>query len=170
MPVSTTLNFVFVSAGGSHTCGMAPPVNIDTTGYIPIGICWGENTSGQLGNGTLTNSSVPVAILTTSVYVLGWGNLSTGYNHTCGGGIQLKGNGKVPYPVGFCRGDNASGELGDGTTTNNAVPVNNLYFGGEMSAGTGFSCQSDQCWGNNSVGQLGNGTMTNSSVPVTDRP
>ena len=40
-----------LTAGGSHTCVLAD------NGWIK---CWGENESGQLGDGTLTNRSTPV--------------------------------------------------------------------------------------------------------------
>ncbi len=41
-----------VSAGGNHVCAIA-----NSQAY-----CWGENSSGQLGNNATTNSLVPVAI------------------------------------------------------------------------------------------------------------
>src|SRR5205807_6078080 len=42
-----------ISAGGDHSC-----VSM-TDGTLE---CWGRNLFGQLGNGTLTNSSTPVAV------------------------------------------------------------------------------------------------------------
>jgi alpha-tubulin suppressor-like RCC1 family protein len=47
------LTFAQVSAGSGFTCG----VTLDGVAY-----CWGENIYGQLGNGTTTNSSVPVKV------------------------------------------------------------------------------------------------------------
>jgi alpha-tubulin suppressor-like RCC1 family protein len=46
--------FVALSAGGSHTCGIA------TDG---LAYCWGNNNGGQLGDGTTASSSAPVAVL-----------------------------------------------------------------------------------------------------------
>ena len=45
--------FASLSAGKGYTCG----VTISGTAY-----CWGSNFAGSLGNGTLTNSPVPVKV------------------------------------------------------------------------------------------------------------
>ncbi len=44
---------VSISAGGAHTC----VVTSDANNY-----CWGRNVAGQLGNGTLSGSLIPVAV------------------------------------------------------------------------------------------------------------
>jgi alpha-tubulin suppressor-like RCC1 family protein len=167
--VSSTLSFIFATAGGSHTCGMALPIS--NPAYGGVGYCWGDNSSGQLGNGTFTNSSVPVAIWKIpplesgpAILILGWVNLSAGNNHTCGNAVQV-GGADGAGTFGYCWGDNSSGEVDDGTTTNRAVPAVG-EFTETVSSGTLFSCTLDSCWGNNSVGQLGDGAMTNSKVPL----
>ena len=51
--VATSLKFASLSAGASHTCGIAA----DATAY-----CWGYNGFGQLGDGTTNVSFAPVAV------------------------------------------------------------------------------------------------------------
>lgn len=47
------VEFASVSAGFEHSCG------VTTAGAA---YCWGENVYGMLGDGTNTNSNVPVAV------------------------------------------------------------------------------------------------------------
>jgi alpha-tubulin suppressor-like RCC1 family protein len=69
----------------------------------------GYNADGQLGNGTTTDSSVPVPVtgITNATAV------AAGYNDTCavlnGGSVQ-------------CWGDNDNAQLGNGTKTDSSVP------------------------------------------------
>jgi alpha-tubulin suppressor-like RCC1 family protein len=72
--------------------------------------CWGNSTFGQLGNGSTTNSSIPVLVSGG----LGFAALSTGSGHTCG--VTSSG-------AAYCWGFNADGQLGNGTTTVRAVPT-----------------------------------------------
>ncbi|MDP9341544.1 MAG: hypothetical protein M3Q23_05430 [Actinomycetota bacterium] len=137
-----------VSANTWHACAV-------TTGGGAK--CWGWNLNGWLGNGTLTNSSVPVDV---AGLTIGVAAISTGYDHTCaltsGGGAKCWGaNSEYEGPGG----------LGDGTSNDSLVPVDvsGLSSGvASVSAGTGFTCALTtgggvKCWGAEGRGQLGNG-------------
>jgi alpha-tubulin suppressor-like RCC1 family protein len=91
-----------ISAGADHTCALL------TTGAVK---CWGANSNGALGDGTFTESAVPVDVISLTGGVT---QISAGADHTCAlttsGGIQ-------------CWGSNTNGALGDGTFTNRATPV-----------------------------------------------
>ena len=47
-----TSGVVTIAAGNEHTCAV-----VDRTVH-----CWGKNASGQLGNGSTVNSSIPVPV------------------------------------------------------------------------------------------------------------
>jgi len=166
VPVSGGHSFVTVSAGGRHSCGVSGSDLPNPPQLLGIVFCWGDNSSGQLGNGTFIDSAIPVAVASG----VGWsGSLSAGRNHTCAVAIE---GGFAGVQVPYCWGDNSSGQLGNGTTINSAVPARVLNGPDvQVSAGTSYSCGSvypspASCWGNNGAGQLGNGTMANSSAPV----
>lgn len=141
------------AAGGFHTCAVM------TSGGAK---CWGRNGSGELGNGTNTDSNVPVNV---SSLTSGTSAMTAGWYHTC----TLTTSGGVK-----CWGRNASGQLGNGTNTSNNVPVNvsSLTSGVQrIEAGSHHTCALTtsggiKCWGANFDGELGNGTNTDSNVPV----
>jgi alpha-tubulin suppressor-like RCC1 family protein len=78
--------------------------------------CWGDNTSGQLGNRTTTSSDVPVQVtgLSGVVQVSVGGGAGTGQASAC----ALLSDGSIK-----CWGSNAYGQLGNGTNTNSLSPV-----------------------------------------------
>ena len=90
-----------MSAGDSHTCGI--------TG-AGIAYCWGDNSKGQLGDGSVSQRLAPVAVGGGH----GFGGISAGNWHTCG---------VTPGLVAYCWGDNQYGALGDGTQTNRLLPA-----------------------------------------------
>ena len=100
--VPGSMKAIEVGAGLAHDCA----INTDETVS-----CWGANTSGQLGNGTNTDSaSASLVKNLTKAHAIG-----VGANHTC----TLSGTGNVA----MCWGENTFGQLGNNTTTNSNVPV-----------------------------------------------
>jgi alpha-tubulin suppressor-like RCC1 family protein/Tfp pilus assembly major pilin PilA len=150
-----------ISAGWEQTCAIAS----DDKAY-----CWGQNLAGGLGNNSLVDSSIPVAVNTAGVLA---GKtikaLATGNYHTC----VIASDDKA-----YCWGANWRYELGNGTDTNSSVPVavytNGILKGRSVktiSSGGDHSCaittlNEFTCWGSNDNGQLGNNSRVNSSMPV----
>jgi alpha-tubulin suppressor-like RCC1 family protein len=152
-PPALTTGTASLSVGNHHACVVTAAGGVQ---------CWGENSFGQIGNGTQTNAPLPVDVtgLTSGVEAV-----SAGGAHTCAltvsGGVQ-------------CWGYNGYGQLGDGTFTNRPTPVDlpGLTSGiAAVSAGGNHTCALTtgggvKCWGLNASGQLGDGSMTNSPAPL----
>jgi alpha-tubulin suppressor-like RCC1 family protein len=91
--------------------------------------------------------------------------VTAGFLHTCA---------RRADATVWCWGENFAGQLGDGTTSSRAMPVQVAGLVGavaEVSAGGGHSCarQTDGtlwCWGFNVTGQLGDGTATDRLTPI----
>jgi len=100
---------VSVAAGGSHTLALCSDGTL---------AAWGYNSSGQLGNNSTTNSSVPVAVTNTGV-LSGKTVISVTVSSTTNGGsMALCSDGTLA-----AWGDNTYGQLGNGGTTNSSIPL-----------------------------------------------
>ncbi|MFN7725672.1 MAG: PKD domain-containing protein [Rubrivivax sp.] len=144
---------VAISTGAYHSCALT------SAGTVR---CWGANFSGQLGNGTTSSSTTPVAVLGLEAGAVA---LDAFGEHSCA----------ITSARGLlCWGLGTSGQLGNAGNLNSAVPlaVSGLSSGvAAVNAGSYHTCALTQagavkCWGFNSNGQLGNGSTTRSNVPV----
>jgi len=153
---------VAISSGTFHACAILDDGNVS---------CWGDNGYGQLGDGTTTDRNTPTQ---TSSFGIGRTAvaISTGVRHTC----AILDDGSVS-----CWGNNALGQLGDGTGgewndySNTPTQSSNLGTGRTavaISSGGSHTCAilddgTVSCWGFNYYGQLGDGTSTNyRSIPA----
>lgn len=142
-----------LTAGGLHTCA------ITGTGAAK---CWGDNSNGQLGDGTTLQRLTPVAVYGLASNI---GGISAGGHHTC---AVRASNGRT-----FCWGLNNNGQLGDGTTNNRLTPTDVVAptVVASVHAAYRHSCLVDNggtaaCWGDNVYGQLGDGTEEDRLTPT----
>ncbi|WP_026189625.1 RCC1 domain-containing protein [Salinispora mooreana] len=149
---------VAVAVGANHS------VALTSTGSL---LAWGANDSGQLGNGTVTSSSTPIAVHLPSGTVVA--ALAAGRDHN----LVLTATGPAAL---LAWGANSEGQLGDGTVFGRSTPVavalppgpivTAIAGGGDHSLAL-TADGAALAWGSNSRGQLGDGTTTDSLVPVT---
>ena len=142
-----------ISSGKDHTCAILDNGDLQ---------CWGRNNHGQLGDGSNTQSSVPVDVSLSEFPV----QVSSGDWHSCAilDDASLK-----------CWGRNNHGQLGDGTNLDRTSPVSVVLPGEKflaVSAGSNHTCAITKtwalkCWGSNANGQLGVGSTVSSNSPST---
>jgi alpha-tubulin suppressor-like RCC1 family protein len=156
-----------VVAGFVHSCAVLAQ---DGSVY-----CWGDNTTGALGDGTNAQRSTPARVqgLPGPASLVAAGGGETGgaaanyYGHTCAvssGGV-------------WCWGSDDSGQLGDGASApfpvgrTSPVPVSDLKAAPTaLAVGDRHTCAivsgAVWCWGAGGSWQLGNGGQTDLSRPV----
>jgi len=141
--------YVSVSGGFRHTCAVTTE---------DVGMCWGDNAVGQIGNGALgTIDSLPSEIHGPVFFT----HITTGDRQSCG---------IMPGGDAYCWGTSQEGALGSDTATVSAVPIpvsGGLKFKA-ISAGSNFTCGLTTvgvayCWGQS--GMLGTDT-TDARTPV----
>ena len=159
-----------LALGDSHSCAILDD------GHVK---CWGHNSFGELGDGTMTDRSVATAV---SGLTADAGAITAGETHTCA--LMADANRTI-----FCWGSNAYGQLGHPTTVvDNGTPdpdddfmepspiplrvrydddpdpigetIKDLVDGKAVSSGQFHTCAlldggDVRCWGNNQRGQLG---------------
>ncbi len=142
-----------LSAHWQHTCAVI------SGGAV---VCWGSNSTGQLGDGTTTDRAQPVAVPGLANVVA----VATGLSHSCA----------MSAGAIHCWGDDSQGQLGSNPNGATApvlqpllVPI--VIDPIAIAVGAQHSCAvrlSGQilCWGQNSSGQLGEGSMSSLAEPV----
>ena len=161
---TTRLTPVTTFAGGANwkqvAGGYVHTTAIKTDGTLWT---WGLNSSGQLGDNTTVNRSIPV---TTFAGGTNWKQVAGGYVHTA----AIKTDGTL-----WTWGRNYYGQLGDNTTTDRCTPVTTFAGGTNWKQVAGgyvhtTAIKTDGTlwtWGSNFSGQLADNTVTDRSTPVT---
>jgi alpha-tubulin suppressor-like RCC1 family protein len=120
---------------------------------------WGDNSGGQLGDGSLLTRLSPVQVTGLSnVRAIAAGQLFAG---------AIKNDGTL-----WTWGNNTAGQLGDGSTTSRAVPAQVVpvlrAFAISLGRQHGIALTTDGrawTWGNNGSGQLGDGSIVSRRTP-----
>lgn len=154
-PVQTPVRFSHLSAEGvgayyNSTCGLTETSE---------GWCWGDNTFAKLGDGTNSNSTVPVRVFGDVQFSY----LQTGYFHSCG----TARSGEL-----WCWGEQeadtgAFGERPEGLYPAPVVVHPDFRFA-QVSNGRNYTCgltaqHSAFCWGANWFGSLGTDPPTDAT-------
>jgi alpha-tubulin suppressor-like RCC1 family protein len=148
---------VFTNIAGTAT---SEPAELSVAARDYLAFAWGQNSSGQLGDGNTTQSDAPQLVSGLS-YVT---SVAAGAHFS----VALLSNGTV-----MAWGADDSGELGEGASSLSEIPV--LVEGvtdvKAIAAGANFALALRRngtviAWGGNESGQLGDGDTEESEAPV----
>jgi alpha-tubulin suppressor-like RCC1 family protein len=140
---------VAIAAGSNHACALMASGRVN---------CWGDNSSGQLGEGS--GSSLTPRVV---AGICGATAIAAGGQHSCA---------LLPDGTAQCWGANGAGELGNPISRTLGMPlpvtvksttsgaITPLMGVSQLAAGTAYTCAlisdgSVQCWGETTYGQLG---------------
>lgn len=170
LPIQIGSGYAQVAAGGQiqipYSSPTTPAVPIDRAYTMAVKTdgtlwAWGDNVSGQLGDGTLNAHDTPTQVGTDYVQVaIGNGALGNAYT------LARKTDNTL-----WAWGNNATGQLGDGTTTSRRAPEQIARDIAQVAAGDfhGVAIKTDGTtwtWGEDTYGQLGDGALHSSNTPV----
>lgn len=155
-----------VAALGAVPLALAPSATADEGN--PTVLSWGAGRTGQLGNGTLSDSLSPSSV--TSLFRGDVDQVSAGGTSSADSFTLARTDKTVKS-----WGHNSSGQLGNGGNTNQTVPttvprltnIKDVAAGGRHALALDTSGQV-YSWGDNAYGQLGN-NRTGDSRTVPDR-
>ena len=130
--------------------------------------CWGDNSSGQLGNGMVSDTGVATPVRVSGL--VSATKIAVGYFAACG----------VAGGKAYCWGNPAFGDLGNGVDTGDfstpqlvsltGAPSISAIAAGYYAACVTYTAGSVYCWGDNASGTLGRGgnnqTLQESAVPA----
>lgn len=141
-----------IAAGAAHTCA----IKADNSLW-----CWGDDTYGQLGNGTAYTADQPNPV---KVGTSTWAAVAIGNYTTCA--IDMTG-------AAYCWGRNDHGQAGVTGGANVEIPTKLSGTGNwvQISIGGAHACgvKSDgtgYCWGEGNNGKLGNGSGSDVTTPT----
>lgn len=149
-PVLTLQGIAQVDSKFHHACALT------VGGQV---LCWGEGSSGQLGDGAAKDRAAPVPVLG----LKGAAQVSIGGQHSCArtadGAVHCWG---LPWSVPFDNHDPA---------LDRPAPVPGLAGVVQIAAGAYHTCAllrdgGVHCWGRNDNGELGDGTTEDRLAPA----
>src|SRR5947199_90544 len=178
LPVLLAVGLAAGLAAVPAAASAAPPARARLTTAAGKGgdavIAWGNNTSGELGNGTTTNSSTPVFALPGGAFrYISVRNSQTSVALTTTGRVYGWGNNDAGQV-----GDGTTVQLGDGTRKDRharvyvKLPSHTKITSIAAGYETAYAVTAAGrllAWGGNFAGQLGDGTTTLRTTPVRVR-